>query len=158
MSEAVLPIKANENTSSLREYNGIKEIWQDLKTLGRNSIVGDQILSVLASGVNWMILMASKQSLRYGSRKEAPEHWLIELIILVVLRGTFGSVSVRGRSHVFTIVAPVGTVSEVTIGHKQVKPTSRCMSFGNMVLKLTRLTTLKEITSQIYYMPPLYSA
>ncbi len=51
MSEAVLPIEVNVKTSLLSEDKGIKEIWQVLKTLGMNNPVGDQILSVLALGV-----------------------------------------------------------------------------------------------------------
>lgn len=74
MSEAALPIKASEKTSSLSEDRGIKETWQDLKTLGMNIAAGDQVLSLLAFAVDWTILMASKQLLRDGSRKEGPEH------------------------------------------------------------------------------------
>lgn len=51
MSVAVLPIEVNVMTSSLAEYKGNKEIWQDSKILGRNIIVGDQMLSTLAFGV-----------------------------------------------------------------------------------------------------------
>ena len=51
MSAAVLPIESIVLTSSLADDNGIKEIWQDLKILGRNIVVGDQILSMLAFGV-----------------------------------------------------------------------------------------------------------
>lgn len=111
-----------------------------------NSVVGDQILSVLAFAADWTILMASKQSVRDGSRKEAPEHWVIEFKALVVLRETFGSVSVKGGSHELTIVAPVGTVSEVTIGHKQMQPASHSVTFRNMVLESKIITYLKEIT------------
>ena len=114
-----------------------------------NSVVGDQILSVLAFAADWTVLMASKQSVRDGSRKEAPEHWVKEFIALVVLRVTIGSVSVKGRSHEPTVVAPVGTVSEVTIGHKQMKPASHSVTFRNMVLELNRITYLKEVTWQI---------
>ena len=93
-----------------------------------------------------MGVMAAKQSATDGSRNESPEHWVIELIRPVVLSVTFGFESVKGR------------VSEVTIGHKQMKPTSHCMNFRNMVLELTRITYLKEITWQLYYIPPIYSA
>ena len=93
-----------------------------------------------------MGVMAAKQSATDGSRKESPEHWVIELIRPVVLRVTFGFELVKGR------------VSEMTIGHKQMKPTSHCVNFRNMVLEFTRLTYLKEITWQIYYIPPVHSA
>lgn len=86
-----------------------------------------------------MILMATKQSRTYGSRKENPEHWISELMISVVFSGMGGSVSIRNRSEELTFIAPVGRASEVTIGHRQVKPTSHCTSFENMVLKSTRL-------------------
>ncbi len=51
MSAAVVPIEVNVRTSSLAEDKGIKEIWQDLKILGKNIFVGDQMLSMLAFGV-----------------------------------------------------------------------------------------------------------
>ena len=51
MSVAVLAIEVNMRTSLLAEDKGSKEIWQDLKILGRNIVVGDPILSVLAFGV-----------------------------------------------------------------------------------------------------------
>ena len=81
-----------------------------------------------------MGVMAAKQSATDGSRNETPEHWVIELIRPVVLSVTFGFESVKGR------------VSEVTIGHKQMKPTSHCMNFKNMVLELIRITCLKEMS------------
>lgn len=105
-----------------------------------------------------MGVMAAKQSVMDGSRRENPEHWVTELITPEVLRGTFGCVSVRARSHELTIVAPGRTVSEVTIGHKQVKLTSHCMSFRDMVLESTRITYLKKITWRTNYIPPIYSA
>ena len=51
MSAAVLPIEVNVIMSLLAEDKGNKEIWQDLKILGRNILVGDQMLSTLAFGV-----------------------------------------------------------------------------------------------------------
>ena len=64
-------------------------------------------------------------------------------MILVVLRGTVGSVSVRSGSGELTFMTPVGRASEVTVRHRQVKPTSQCMSFKNMVLKVNRINILK---------------
>ncbi len=90
--------------------------------------------------------MATKQSRTDGSRKENPEHWIPELMISLVLRGKGGPVCVRNRSEELTFMAPVGRASEVTIGHRQVKPTSQCTSFENMVLKSTRLASPKELT------------
>ena len=51
MSAAVLPIEVNVMTSLLSEDKGIKEIWHNLKILGINIAVGDQVFSMLAFGV-----------------------------------------------------------------------------------------------------------
>ncbi len=45
-----------------------------------------------------MSSMATKQSVKDGSGKENPEHWIPEPMISVVLRGTVGSVSVSSTS------------------------------------------------------------
>ena len=51
MSAAVFPIEVTVITSSLGKDNDVQEIWQDLKILGRKIVVGDQMLSTLAFGV-----------------------------------------------------------------------------------------------------------
>ena len=84
--------------------------------------------------------MAAKQSRTASSRKKNPKHWIPELIISKVLRGMGGLVSIRNRSEELILMVRVGRASEVTIGHRQVKPTSQCTSSKNMVLNSTELT------------------
>ena len=90
--------------------------------------------------------MAAKQSRTAGSRKENAEHWIPELMISVVLRKMGGLVSIGNRSEELMLMVLVGRANEVTIGHRQVKPTSQCTSAKIMVLNSTKLTFLKETT------------